>query len=713
MAQQELEEFVRIIKRNRKNDSITINNILRQRALDISGTDVVKIPKSLVKLERLECQDCPLLTKIPETLVNLYFLNCSGCPLLTNIPITLVNLTQLNCRNCPLLTEIPGTLVHLEKLSCSGCPLMVIPPSIREGLIDCKGEACDRASVDQELEEFVRIIKRNRKNDSITINNILRQRALDISGTDVVKIPKSIVKLEELDCHDCPLLTDIPETLVNLRYFLNCSGCPMLTNIPETLLDLYTLNCQDCPLLRNIPGTLVKIYSLECYGCLLLTEIPRTFVKLEKLECGNCPLLTKIPETLVRLKTLDCQACPVLVEIPETLVNLTTLWCIDCPLLVEIPNTLVKLTGLECTECNLTTIPETLVNLVVLCCQNCPLLAEVPETFVNLTALDCAKCPLITKIPETLVKLKGLDCGKCPLITSIPETLVNLKILICKGCPLLIIPPIIRQGLTECEGEACDDPFSHPQIGKNTQYNNGMAIGDPTAPYQIPMSKQFVQKTQYRKLPLNDEVLRIHLQTEPKPHVVFACPVGHLHSRADCGVPTELRVCNEGDNCPFIVGGIHHFLAPGNYIVYHDGYVHANVWYGNFPVFDYPTYELLVEQYNLAADKVNLPRIVPVAELGFTNVARLSDIPVAEGTECPMCGDELEVGKTYVLPDCGHPICEECLSRIRGGNIANINVGDAENFQRRRCGVCSQRFRFGGVPKKYKLYKDNSSCIIC
>jgi hypothetical protein len=417
------------------------------------------------------------------------------------------------------------------------------------------------------------------------------------------------------------------------------------------------------------------------------------FIQLIQSNGKNNKVTVK---NIFKLKKLDISETDV-VSIPKTLVNLNALYCMSCPLLTK--------------------IPETFVNLTDLSCYDCPLIRAIPETLVNLEELACGACPLLTNIPKTLVNLSGLNCANCPLLTKIPKTLVNLTELWCSECPLLVIPASIRQRLQECEGEACDrvpeDPFSNPQIGKDTQYNNGMAIGEPTAPYQIPMSKQFVQKTQYRKLPLNDEVLRVHLQTEPKPHVVFACPVGHLHSRENCGVPMELRVCNEGDHCPFIVGGTHHFLAPGNYVVYHDGYVHANVWYGNFPVFDYPAYELLVEQYNLAADKVNLPRIVPVAELGFTNIARLADIPVAEGAECPMCGDELQVGKIYVIPDCGHPICEECLERIRGGNLENINVGDAENFQRRRCGICERRFRFGGGMKKYKLYKDNSSCIIC
>jgi hypothetical protein len=436
-------------------------------------------------------------------------------------------------------------------------------------------------------------------------------------------------------------------------------------------------------------------------------EIPIGLWQLEKIKCHNCPKLKKI-ECLSKLQKIDCFNCPLLKKIPGTrdprhpfapechgaYVNLKGLYLVDCPLITEIPNGLEELEVLHCSRTGVTALPNNLFNLKVL---------DISGTNV-------------ATIPRDMKRLVSLKCEWCPNLVSIPENLIKLKTILCKFSPRLYIPFETLVRLDWCEGNSCEHQEDrikisiHPQIGKDTEYNNGAAIGDPSAPYQIPMPKQFVQNTQYKKLPLNDEVLQIHLQTEPKPHVVFACPVGHLHSRADCGVPTELRVC-EVDNCPFIVGGTHHFLAPGNYVVYHDGYDHANVWYGNFPVFDYPAYELLVEQYNLAADKVDLPRIVPVAERGFTNIARLSDIPVAEGTECPMCGDELQVGKTYVLPDCGHPICDGCLTMFRGGNLANINVGTAEDFQRRRCGICERRFRFGGGLKKYKLYNDTSCSI--
>ena len=200
--------------------------------------------------------------------------------------------------------------------------------------------------------------------------------------------------------------------------------------------------------------------------------------------------------------------------------------------------------------------------------------------------------------------------------------------------------------------------ITHPKIGVDAPND----IGDPTALYQKPLSKQFVQNAQYRQVPLDLVELQPHLNLNPKPHVVYACPVGHLHSADNCGIPMELKVCS--NDCPFLTGGVHHFLAPGNYIVYHDNNDSAKVWYGNFPVYDYPSYELLVEQYNMAAILSDLPTIISDPEKGFTNIAREEDIKVEDRTECSICKLPVEDGKTYVFPECGHFICEECLTVV-------------------------------------------------
>ena len=91
---------------------------------------------------------------------------------------------------------------------------------------------------------------------------------------------------------------------------LLCSNCPLLTGIPDTLINLFNLDYDDCPLSTSIPDTLVNLTYLDCSNCPLLTSIPDTLVNLEELLCSNCPLLTSIPDTLVNLTELDCINCP-------------------------------------------------------------------------------------------------------------------------------------------------------------------------------------------------------------------------------------------------------------------------------------------------------------------------------------------------------------------------------------------------------------------
>ena len=185
--------------------------------------------------------------------------------------------------------------------------------------------------------------------------------------------------------------------------------------------------------------------------------------------------------------------------------------------------------------------------------------------------------------------------------TALMESILN-------GADGLMIKLLIDHGINEMTEKHGMSPLSfsindpwlhtllttgiiiHPKIGADVPWNDdGAGIGDPSSPH---MSKKFVQFTQYRPLYLDDGDLGIILQLVPRPHVVYACPVGHLHSADNCGIPTVLKVCS--DDCPFLTGGVHHFLAPGNYIVYHDNYEPAKVWYVNFPVYDYQSYEFLV-----------------------------------------------------------------------------------------------------------------------
>ena len=48
------------------------------------------------------------------------------------------------------------------------------------------------------------------------------------------------------------------------------------------------------------------ITELDCYNCPWITEIPGELANLTKLYCQDCPILTEIPRELVNLKILYC-----------------------------------------------------------------------------------------------------------------------------------------------------------------------------------------------------------------------------------------------------------------------------------------------------------------------------------------------------------------------------------------------------------------------
>jgi len=227
------------------------------------------------------------------------------------------------------------------------------------------------------------------------------------------------------------------------------------------------------------------------------------------------------------------------------------------------------------------------------------------------------------------------------------------------------------------------------------------------SPYKIFMSQTFVKQTQYKPLPLDNDDLRILLGQNPRPHIVYACPGGHLHSADACGVPTQVTTCGIND-CDLLVGGIHHMIVPGSYIVYHDGYDLAKIWYGNFPIFSYEQYKRIRSQANVARIQMippedELPLLPPVAD---TNIARRivnADIVAQDvNAECQICGDAINRNdaNAYILPQCGHLMHQECVEAARGGNLEWINDRDGvpipdEDLRARRCPVCNINFKFG------------------
>ncbi|KAF7852400.1 hypothetical protein BT93_L0945 [Corymbia citriodora subsp. variegata] len=356
------------------------------KVLDISDTDLEKLPSAIGMLEQLEeinANDCGCLCgeipteignlsslsimrlsntrisnipKLPESMTDLYLLGNQHmrCPDLSN----LLNLRDLRLElryqtpshAAPSLDWI-GSLTKLEHLSLK-----------LESLFLC----CDSLVT---LPSDFNLLSKLRKLE-LVVNNLeclprLPQNLsyFHIHGRRLVE--KSInlsylEKLSELEVHNCKQLIEIEglEHLKNLQR-LHLNHLPLLVKLPDltSLKKLWRLWIEDCPELVEIPGQLESleefylqycksveklldplsfkhIEELSIYGCWKLKEVQglEDSKKLSVLYVGDLPLLEKLPDLTnsKELKDLVLKHCPSLVEIQGRVKSLKRLEIDGC-----------------------------------------------------------------------------------------------------------------------------------------------------------------------------------------------------------------------------------------------------------------------------------------------------------------------------------------------------------------------------------------------
>jgi len=492
-----------------------------------------------------------------------------------------------------------------------------------------------------------------------------------------------------------------------------------------TKLDLYSSSIYS---LESDIGQLVNLEKLYLnYNN--LTTLPGSIGNLEKLKLLDIPSnqLTFLPITIgsmINLETLNLSGNK-LTTLPNSIGDLEKLKILNLENneIVLLPDNITNLENLITLFINynkLTSIPESIGNLV------------------NLEELDLSYNQL-RQIPNSIGKLKKIKILNLSdnNLTSIPESIDNMNDLhyINVSNNKLTTIPIMPRLENIKNFQAQNNPFTDPQlIGKADSelkdiifsYNHifNTFIGpDPSpeypTPYHIFMSQDFVKKTQYKPLPFDNDDLRILLSENPKPHVVYACPDGHLHSAGDCGIPTQISLCGI-NGCKLFVGGLHHMLVPGSYIVYHDEYKYAKIWYGNFPVESYRIYKRLVNQTNKSRreigksdiiiqaqsqEEINKEQLMIARPLEEDDV--ILDMYLHGNVVCKVCGDDINIGEElYILPSCGHLLHKDDVEGYREGNILNIyEYQDGEDIAddkmgMRKCPECAKQFAFGKSSKR-------------
>ena len=175
-----------------------INNILRDINYLLSITD-------------MKC--CSMTNILPKFLINLQHLNCEQVIHYIELPDSYKNLKSLYCQSVQIY-DIPNTFINLEYLDCSYTAINYIPKTLRKlEYLDCSYTAVDDIP-----------------------NTLINLEYLDCSYTEITFIPDTLVLLEYLNCSENIELNKLPDTLINL-ITLNCNSTDII-DIPKTLINL-------------------------------------------------------------------------------------------------------------------------------------------------------------------------------------------------------------------------------------------------------------------------------------------------------------------------------------------------------------------------------------------------------------------------------------------------------------------------------------------
>ncbi|KAJ8648532.1 hypothetical protein MRB53_001555 [Persea americana] len=219
-----------------------------------------------------------------------------------------------------------------------------------------------------------------------SIGDLLQLRYLDLYGTMIERLPKSTIRLynlQTLKLNACSELVEVPESigdLLQLRYLdltwtmierlpksttrfynlqtLKLDGCRKLVEVPESIGDLLQLRYLDLTwtMIERLPKSTTRLYNLQTLkldGCRKLVEVPESIGDLLQLRYLHLSrtMIERLPKSTTRLynlQTLDLSDCQRHVELPSDLSNLVNLRHLHFyPSSVSIPPRIGALKGLQ------------------------------------------------------------------------------------------------------------------------------------------------------------------------------------------------------------------------------------------------------------------------------------------------------------------------------------------------------------------------------
>ncbi|POO00355.1 TIR-NBS-LRR-like protein [Trema orientale] len=280
--------------------------------LNMSKTNIKIVPSSiecLSSLTMLLLSDCKRLESLPTSfckLKSLHCLNVSGCSKLLKLPEILEPMEDLRFLylNNTAIRELPSSienLIHLEALHLQMCEsLKLFPSNIYklnhlENLIasNCMElEALPPMSVG--FQSLTRLNLSNCSMLDITdqLGFLSSLESLDLSGSIIDRVPKSIIKLSKLkylDISNCRKLLALPEIPLFVE-FVDAHGCTSLETVSSSKFAL-TKGWDRFP---------VSSEKLVFFNCLKLDQNARsnliTDARLRILRMAFISSLKSVPE---------------------------------------------------------------------------------------------------------------------------------------------------------------------------------------------------------------------------------------------------------------------------------------------------------------------------------------------------------------------------------------------------------------------------------
>ncbi|XXG40993.1 hypothetical protein AAC387_Pa01g1564 [Persea americana] len=306
-----------------------------------------------------------------------------------------------------------------------------------------------------------------------SIGDLLQLRYLDLYGTMIERLPKSTIRLynlQTLKLNACSELVEVPESigdLLQLRYLdLTWTMIERLPKSTTRLYNLQTLKLDGCRKLVEVPesiGDLLQLRYLDLTWT-MIERLPKSTTRLynlQTLKLDGCRKLVEVPESigdLLQLRYLDLSWTMIerLLKSTTRLYNLQTLILAGCSKVVEVPESigdLLQLRYLDLSTTMIERLPKSttrLYNLQTLKLDRCSKFVEVPESIGDLLQLRDLSLHFtdIVRLPKSttrLYNLRTLNLSGCQRLVELPSdlsNLVNLRHLRLDSSSVSILPRI-------------------------------------------------------------------------------------------------------------------------------------------------------------------------------------------------------------------------------------------------------------------------------